>query len=110
MKSKSIVIEEKYNHICAFCGKYTQTTHHLIFGNFGSYREKADEDGLTIPVCDNCHTMAAVREKIHDNPMAEKLSKMLGQIAWEKNEIEKEKITSEEARKKFRSRYGKSWL
>ena len=107
---KSIVVEEKYSHVCAFCGKYTHTTHHLIFGDFGSYRNMADEDGLTIPCCDDCHTMAAVRDKIHDNPMAEKLSKMLGQIAWEKKEIEDKQITGQEARENFRIRYKKSWL
>lgn len=45
--------------------------------------------------------MASIPEKIHDNPMAEKLSKMLGQAVYES------KIGS---REDFRRRYGKSYL
>lgn len=91
--------------ICSFCGRPAECTHHLIFG---SDRKKADEDGLTIPLCDRCHNMGPLLDRIHDNPAAEKLSKMLGQTIYEKNKIQEGK-TEEEARELFRKRYGRSW-
>lgn len=104
---ESIVINKKHTDYCFFCGSYkTNGEHHLIFG---SNRTKAEEDGLKVPVCDKCHMLGNATEKIHDNPMAEKLSKMLGQAIYEKNECEKG-ITANEAREKFRKRYGQSYL
>ena len=46
-----------------------------------------------------------IGQKIHDNPMAEKLSKMFGQAIYERNEVAKG-ATIDEAREKFRKRYG----
>lgn len=46
----------KYNGFCIFCGKPTQTEHHLLFGI--GIRELAEEDGVKIPVCDAEHNMA----------------------------------------------------
>jgi nitrate/TMAO reductase-like tetraheme cytochrome c subunit len=95
--SKSIVTE--YKEICFFCGRQAEGEHHLIFGTAG--RELAEKDGLKVPTCNNCHNMGKLTERIHDNPMAEKLSKMLGQAIYEK-EIG--------TREEFRKRYGKSYL
>lgn len=95
---ESIVTE--YKSICFFCGKPAECEHHLVFGN--GVRELAEQDGLKVPSCNKCHTMAIkVSERVHDNVMAEKLSKMLGQMAYEA------KIGS---RADFRKRYGKSYL
>lgn len=94
---KSIVTE--YTKNCIFCGRPTTEQHHLLFGV--SSRKLAEEDGLKIPICSNCHTMNRIPEKIHDNPMAEKLSKMLGQSIYEA------KIGS---REEFRKRYGVSYF
>ena len=66
---------------CFFCGRPADCEHHLIFGS--ANRELADEDCLKVPICNNCHTAGKVNSRIHDNPMAEKLSKMLGQMAYE---------------------------
>lgn len=102
MKSK--VCQERYKDYCFFC--FTPSIngeHHLLFGN--GMREKADEDGIKVPICDKCHTMGMKIERIHDNSMAEKLSKMLGQAIYERNECEKG-LTVDEAREKFRKRYG----
>lgn len=96
-KTKSILTD--YDGICAFCGAPAECEHHLIFGN--GKRALAEEDGLKLPSCNNCHNMASILERIHDNPMAEKLSKMLGQMAYES------KIGS---REDFMRRYGKSYL
>ena len=97
----------KYNGFCIFCGKPTQTEHHLLFG----IRELAEEDGVKIPVCDAEHNMAGGTRQIHDNSIAEKLSKIAGQLAWEK-EYYRSLYGNEDdpAREAFRERYGRSYL
>ena len=92
---------------CFFCGRPAEHGHHLIFGS--SNRQKADEDGLMVPVCYRCHTTGPVTMRIHDNIMAEKLSKMLGQMACEKQRIS-EGNTPQEAHTMFYRRYGKHYL
>lgn len=96
-----------YQKNCAFCGKPTGTKHHLVFGR--GRRPLADEDGLVLPSCDRCHNMGPISERIHDNAMAEKLSKMLGQLAYEKAQVATG-LSEEDAREKFRRRYGESYL
>lgn len=88
----------EYKDICIICGKPSECVHHLIFGM--AKRDLADQDGLTMPMCNSCHNMG--RYRLHDNPMAESLSKMLGQAIWEGN--------NNHDRERFIKRYGKSWL
>jgi len=96
--SKGIVTD--YDKICFFCGKPAECEHHLIFGN--GKRELAEQDGLKVPSCNECHNLATKPiNRIHENPMAEKLSKMLGQAVYEA------KIGT---REEFRLRYGISYL
>lgn len=90
---------------CIFCGAAGEE-HHLLFGL--GVRELAEEDGIKIPCCRMHHTSGNLNNRIHDNPMAEKLSKILGQVFWEKNEVAKGS-TEEEARVKFIARYGRSY-
>lgn len=99
----------KYNGFCIFCGKPTQTEHHLLFGI--EIRELAEEDGVKMPVCDVEHNMAGGTRQIHDNSIAEKLSKIAGQLAWEK-EYYRSLYGNEDdpAREAFRERYGRSYL
>lgn len=94
---KSIVTE--YDSICFFCGRPAECEHHLVFGV--SARDLSEKDGLKVPSCNKCHNMGEVKCRVHDNPMAEKLSKMLGQAIYEA------KIGS---REEFRKRYGVSYL
>lgn len=96
-KTKSIVAVD--GRICLFCGRPAECEHHLLFGR--GIRELAEKDGLKVPSCNNCHNMGRVEERVHDNPMAEKLSKILGQAIYEA------KVGS---REEFRARYGKSYL
>lgn len=96
-KIKSIVTE--HDTICFFCGRPAECEHHLLFGN-GS-RELAEQDGLKVPSCSRCHNMGSGTEAIHNNIMAERLSRMLGQAVYE-NKIG--------TREEFRARYGKSYL
>ena len=81
-----------------------------------------------MPVCNNCHNMGTVTNRIHDNPVAEKMSKIIGQLAWEKEYItqdaihhnaidvdigkpdEDKELEKRIARKCFISRYGRSYL
>lgn len=100
---ESTVMQKKYKGYCFFCGRPSQAEHHLLFGR--GIRNLAEEDGLKVDVCDRCHNIGKLLEKIHDNPMAEKLSKMLGQAFYERNECAKG-ATLDEAREKFRRRYG----
>ena len=95
--SKSIVTD--YLGICIFCGRPAECEHHLIFGTAG--RELCEKDGLKVPACNNCHNMGEKMRRVHDNPMAERLSKMLGQAIFEG------KIGT---REEFRKRYGISYL
>jgi hypothetical protein len=114
-KAENIVTE--YTELSAFSASAKECDHHLIFGS-GS-RKQADEDGLILPLTNKEHNMGAIPERIHDNPAAEKLSKMLGQVAWELNYIAKllaklsgktAKECRSEAREAFRKRYGISYL
>lgn len=102
---KSILTE--YTEYCLFCGRPTTTGHHLCFGR--GIRNLADKDGLTIPICDNCHNMGDKTKRIHDNSMAEKMSKIIGQLAYEKHKVA-EGMSEDEARESFRKRYGRSFL
>lgn len=91
----------EYTKICAICGKPYVEVHHLVFGR--GKREKADEDGLTIPLCRDCH------EKIHKIGIAGSLSKIIGQLWYELNLVNKG-IPPAMARQMFRERYGISYL
>lgn len=96
VKKKAQITE--YMDNCIFCGRPTNEKHHLVFG---SDRQKAEEDGLVIPICSNCHTMNRNTEKIHGNSMACKLSKIVGQLLFE---------SQLGTREEFRKRYGRSFL
>ena len=108
---KSIIT--KYDDISAFSGAPKECDHHVIFGR--GVRDLAEQDGLWIPLTNFEHNMSnkGTIYQIHDNPAAEKLSKMLGQMAWEKHWIaERYSVPfsdiEEEAREAFRNRYGQS--
>lgn len=110
MGSRSIVT--RYEGLSVMSGLPRECRHHLIFGG-ARRREKAEEDGLWIPLTHNEHNMATYRfEQIHENPPAEYLSKMVGQLAWEK-EFYRRKICDPDqdpARDAFQKRYGESYM
>ena len=104
---KSVVTE--FTEICAICGKPRECDHHLVFGT--GLRELSDKDGLIIPMCNRCHNMGIATTKLHENIMAEALSKMLGQLAWEKEFYKQlSKESTDIARITFMKRYGRSYL
>ena len=94
----------KYTTCCIFCGRPTEAAHHLLNGPDRKY---ADIDGLTIPVCDDCHTDSG--DSLHRNPRAMALSKMLGQMAFVKDRVA-EGYTEDEAIELFRRRYRKCYF
>ena len=109
--SKSVIT--KYENIIVFSGKPTQCTHHCVFGN--GMRQLADNYGLTIPLTNKEHNLSSKGTiyQIHGNPPAEKLSKMLGQVAFEKEYYRKlvcGKNDVDPAREEFRKIFGKSYL
>lgn len=106
--TKSIITE--YEDVSAFSAAPAECRHHLVYGR--GLRELADQDGLWIPLTNAEHNMNPMGERyqIHGNFPAEKLSKMLGQVAWEKHTMFTTGCTEHEARLFFRQRYGISYL
>lgn len=111
---ESILTE--YTDISAFSGRPRECDHHLLFGT--GMRKLADQDKLILPLTNaehNCSPNGLIYQ-IHENPAAESLSKMLGQVAWEKEYLARElekcgyKEIREEARLRFMARYGQSFL
>ena len=105
MKTKTIVT--RYDSFCFYCGRPVETEHHLLFGT--GMRQLAEEDGIKLPACDEHHVTGRLICRIHDNPMAERLSKIAGQLAWEKHCVA-QGHSEEEARELFRKRYKESFL
>lgn len=110
---KSIVT--KYTEISAFSASPKECDHHLVFGN--GLRKLADTDGLILPLTNREHNTGSIPERIHENMAAEKLSKMLGQVAFEKECYRKALESMQEidegedpAREVFLERYGISYL
>lgn len=102
---KSVITDQ--TEYCFFCGDHATQEHHLIFGAFGSGRNFAERHGLKVPICVRCHTASeSLGCRIHDNPMAEHLSKMFGQALYEREMILKGQ-TLEEAQAKMIAENGK---
>lgn len=110
--SKSIMTE--YEQYSVFSGTPTTTRHHCVFGR--GLRNLAEQDGIWIPVTDAEHNMSpnGTINQIHGNPAAEKLSKIAGQLAWERNYLIDKygdfDELSHECREAFRKRYHESYL
>ena len=90
----------EYANYCILCSKPRTNIHHCVFGV--AKRKLADEDGLTMPLCASCH------RAIHQGKM-QTLSKIIGQLLYERNKCA-EGMTTEEARESFRRRYFESYL
>ena len=114
----------KYEQYSAFSGTPKTCEHHLRFGRFGTWRNLSEKYGLKIPLIDSEHNMSSkgTINQIHGNPAAEHLSKMLGQVAYEKFYLAMKLAESEglgyqsaedwmsEAREDFRRIFGESFL
>ena len=94
----------EYSDISIISGKPEEETHHLVYG-YGM-RDLADEDGLTAPLTSEEHHF------IHENRYAGKMSKIIGQLAFEKEYYRSRRHDKgiDPARDAFRKRYGISYL
>lgn len=114
----------KYEQFSVFSGSPKQCDHHLVFGKGSFWRRLSEEYGLKIPLLNREHNMSSegTSHQIHDNVAAEHLSKMLGQVAFEKYYLA-EKLASgenlghqsaedwmDESREEFRRVFGESFL
>lgn len=120
MGKRSIVT--RYENFSTFSGSPMECIHHLLFGR--GVRNLADDDGIWIPLLNAEHNMSSkgIKYQIHENPAAEKLSKIAGQLAWERKYLadrlaecegvghQSSEDWMDEAREAFRRRYGESWL
>ena len=107
--AKSTVERPEYAMYCFFCGTPSiHGEHHFLFGR--GIKNLAEEDGIKAHTCDRCHVCGNKLERVHDNPMAEKLSKMFGQAIYERNVIASGEVkTIDAAREMFRKRYGQCY-
>lgn len=106
-------IVTKFDNNCIICGRPKDCEHHLIPGI--ATRELCEEDGLKVPMCNRHHNMGSNAESIHGSGTAETLSKIVGQLTWEREWIlgqleDDREYVSSKARREFMLRYGKSYL
>lgn len=90
----------EYEDYCILCNRPRTDIHHCVFGV--GRRNLAEADGLTMPLCASCH------RAIHQGKM-QTLSKIIGQLLYERNKCA-EGMTTEEARLSFQRRYFESYL
>lgn len=102
----------KYEDLSVFSGLPKQSDHHLVFG-YGK-RELSERYGLKIPLRNAEHNLSpgGTINQIHGNPAAEKLSKICGQLAYEKEWYRQMvfKGLEDPAREDFRKIFGESYL
>lgn len=93
-KNKPSIIHTENKELCYICGQYATQTHHCWHGT--ANRKLADEDGLTVNLCERCH------RALHDKGNFDRELQRIAQTKWmeyyEKSEAD------------FRERYGKSRL
>lgn len=113
-----------YEQYSVFSGSPAECSHHLIYGRFGAWREFSEKWGLKIPLLNREHNMSSKGNvyQIHNNPAAESLSKICGQLAYERIYLAEKLASGEklghqsaedwlnEAREDFRKQIGESFL
>lgn len=97
-------ITDDMNH-CLICASDNIHIHHAIAGN--ANRAKSTKFNLVMPLCPKHHNMS--NNSVHLNPDMGVMSKIIGQLAFEKRKCA-EGMTEDEARQEFRNQFGKSYL
>lgn len=97
--NKAYITDYKKN--CIFCYRPTTELHHLVYG--GANRRISDDLGLVIPVCRECHN------EIHKNGLCGKMSKYMGELLFELNQVADEEEIKD-AREKFRGYFQKTYF
>lgn len=88
------IIHTDNTDCCFLCGQYATETHHCIHGT--ANRKLADQDGLTVRLCNRCH------RNLHDKGTLDKELQRIAQQKW----MEANGKTLDE----FIRRYGRSYL
>lgn len=101
----SIIINMKYAEYDLIDGKPGVHRHHCLMGQD---REKADEDGLWVPLSPDHHENGKI--SAHHCKEMKVLLQIIAQLAYEKHQIATTGCSEEEARELFRKRYFKSYL
>lgn len=91
---KESIIQTTNKETCYLCGQYATERHHCLHGT--ANRKLADEDGLTVMLCQRCHM------NLHDKGTCDKELQKIAQRAWMKHNG----ATVDD----FIKRYGKSYL
>ena len=89
---KESIIAGGDSKYCFICNRVATDRHHCLHG---SYRKLADEDGLTVNLCRECHQI------LHDKGINDKSLQMTAQMSWEKHYG---------SREDFMKRYGRSFI
>lgn len=100
----SIIVDMKYAGYDLIDGTPNAERHHCLMG---PDREKADEDGLWVPLTQEHHTAGKI--SAHQCKEMRVLLQMLAQDCWERDRCA-EGMSKEDARESFRKRYFKSFL
>lgn len=100
----SIIVDMKYADLDIISGQYGVERHHCLGG---PNRQKADEDGLWIPLTPQHHREGKI--SAHQCVEVQKLLQIIAQLSYELNEVS-HGLTVEEARKKFFDRYKKFYI
>lgn len=100
----SIIVNMKYADYDLIDGTPNVERHHCLMG---PDREKADEDGLWVPLTKEHHTAGKV--SAHQCKEMRVLLEMLAQVSYERDRCA-EGMRKEDARESFRKRYGRSFL
>lgn len=100
----SIIVNMKYSDYDLIDGKSNVERHHCLMG---SDRDKADGDGLWVPLTKEHHMSGKV--SAHTCKEMRVLLEMLAQVSYERDRCA-QGMSKEEARETFRKRYGRSFL
>ena len=102
----------RYEDYSVFSGSPAECVHHLCFGS--GMRDLSEKFGLWIPCLHTEHNMSpkGLINQIHANPRAEDLSKMLGEIAFEKEYYRRQCVSddSDPARDEFMKIFGRAYI
>ena len=104
MMKDSIIVDMRYAEYDLIDGCPNVERHHCLMG---PDREKADEDGLWVPLTKEHHTAGKI--SAHQCKEVRVLIQMLAQVSWERDRCA-EGMSKEDAREAFRRRYYKSFL
>lgn len=104
MMKDSIIVDMRYAEYDLIDGCPNVERHHCLMG---PDREKADEDGLWVPLTKEHHTAGKI--SAHQCKEVRVLLQMLAQTCWERDRCA-EGMSKEDAREAFRRRYYKSFL